>query len=230
MASKGKRFQASVGLLEKPAHTVDEGVAVLKKMPAPKFDQTVELSLCLGIDARQSDQQLRGAVTLPKGLGKTFRVIAFVGPDLADKATAAGAVEAGLEDLVKKIEGGWMDFDVAVAHPSSMPKIGKLGRVLGPQGKMPNPKSGTVTQDVEKAVQEFAGGKVEYRNDSGGNVHVPVGKMSFDAAALKENIVFFINHVRRLKPAAAKGIFIRRIVICGTMTPAVEIDPDSVPS
>jgi large subunit ribosomal protein L1 len=228
VAIHGKRYREASTLVEERSYSIDEAVALLKSLPATKFDQTIEVSLRLGIDPRQSDQQLRGSVSLPAGLGKTSRVIVFADEETAAKAKEAGAIEAGLDDLVEKILGGWMDFDVAIAQPRAMSKVGKLGRVLGPQGKMPNPKTGTVTDDVEQAVREFAEGKVEYRNDSGGNIHVPVGKMSFTAEALKENITHFVKHIRRLKPAAAKGMFVRHVVISGSMTPAVEVDVGSV--
>ncbi|UCG32884.1 MAG: 50S ribosomal protein L1 [Phycisphaerales bacterium] len=188
-----------------------------------KYDQTVELVMHLGIDPKQADQMIRGSVSLPHGIGKTKRVIAFCEEELVDKAKAAGAVEAGGEDLVEKIQGGWMDFDVAVAHPKLMGKVGKLGRILGPSGKMPSPKSGTVTPKVEEAIKEYAAGKIEYRNDAGGNIHAIVGRISFEPAKLKENIDFFVGHIRKAKPATAKGQFIRRVCVSGTMTPSVSL-------
>jgi large subunit ribosomal protein L1 len=187
------------------------------------FDQTVELAIHLGIDPKQADQALRGSLSLPKGIGKTKKVIAFCDGEMADKAKAAGAIEASVEELVKKITDGWLDFDVAVAHPSVMGKVGKLGRTLGPTGKMPSPKSGTVTQDVETAVKEFAAGKVEYRNDDGGNLHVPVGKASFSSDDIKENVEAFLSHVNRIKPAATKGQYIKRVSLSATMTPGVTV-------
>ncbi len=187
------------------------------------FDQTVELVVHLGIDPKQADQALRGSMSLPKGIGKTKAVIAFCEGELAEKAKAAGAVEVGVEDLVEKISKGWMDFDVAVAHPSTMGKVGKLGRTLGPTGKMPSPKSGTVTPDIETAIKEFAAGKLEYRNDNGGNLHLPVGKASFSAADLKENIEAFLAHVQKIKPSTSKGTYLKKVSLSGTMTPGVEI-------
>ncbi len=186
-------------------------------------DQTIELVMHLGIDPKQADQILRGSLSLPKGIGKTKRVIAFCDDEDAEKAKAAGAIEVGVADLIEKISGGWMDFDVAIAHPSVMGKVGKLGRILGPTGKMPAPKSGTVTKDVDVAVREFAAGKVEYRNDAGGNLHVAVGRASFSVDDLKANIEAFISHVQKLKPAASKGQYIRRVCLSGTMTPSVTI-------
>ena len=214
--------------------SLDDGIAKVKELAAMKadrgykngkkrkgVDQTIELVMHLGIDARQADQMLRGAISLPKGIGKTRAVIAFCEGELVDQAKAAGAIEAGAEELVAKIQKGWMDFDVAVAHPSMMGKVGKLGRVLGPQGKMPTPKAGTVTPDVEKAVREFCSGRIEYRNDSGGNIHLPVGKASFPDADLKENIESVINHIVKIKPAASKGHYIKHVSISGMNTPSV---------
>ncbi len=186
-------------------------------------DQTIELVVHLGIDPKQADQNLRGSLTLPKGIGKTKKVIAFCEDDDVAKAKAAGAIEAGVAELVDKISKGWTDFDVAVAHPAVMGKVGKLGRILGPSGKMPSPKSGTVTKDVEVAVREFSAGKVEYRNDTGGNLHVAVGKASFSVEDLRENIEAFMALVHKLKPASAKGQYIKRVCLCGTMTPSVTL-------
>jgi len=190
------------------------------------FDQTVELVLHLGIDPKQADQMIRGAVSLPKGIGSTKRVIAFCPDDMAAAAKAAGAVDAGGDELIKKVSDGWSDFDVAIAHPAVMGKVGKLGRVLGPQGKMPSPKSGTVTTELEKAVKEYSAGKLEYRNDSGGNVHAVVGKMSFPAEDLQANIEAFIEHIRRNKPSSSKGQFIRKVSLSATMTPSLTIAID----
>jgi large subunit ribosomal protein L1 len=216
--------------------SVDEAVSVVKKMASIKADrtykngrrrkakdQTVDIVLHLGIDAKQADQMLRGAISLPKGIGKSRIVIAFCDPTTAEAAKAAGAVEAGGEELVAKVEGGWSEFDVAIAHPSMMGKVGKLGRVLGPQGKMPTPKSGTVTPDIVGAVKEFAAGRIEFRNDDGGNVHLPVGKTSFPEGDLKENIEAVIEHFRKLKPAAAKGHYFRKVSISATRTPSVMV-------
>ncbi|HSW45381.1 MAG TPA: 50S ribosomal protein L1 [Phycisphaerae bacterium] len=192
--------------------------------PRKGFDQTVELVMFLGIDPKQSDQMIRGAVSLPKGIGKTKRVIAFCPEDMAAEAKAAGAIEAGADELIKKVSDGWLDFDLAVAHPSVMGKVGKLGRVLGPSGKMPSPKSGTVTPNITQAIKEYSAGKLEYRNDKGANIHAVVGKMSFSAEDLLANIEAFVDHIRRAKPSTAKGHFIRRVCISGTMTPSVQLD------
>lgn len=188
------------------------------------FDQTVELVLHLGIDPKQADQMIRGAVSLPKGIGATKKVIVFCPDDLAETATAAGAVEAGGDALIKKVTDGWTEFDVAIAHPAVMGKVGKLGRVLGPQGKMPSPKSGTVTPEIAQAVKEYSAGKLEYRNDSGGNVHAIVGKMSFSAEDLQANIESFIEHIRKAKPTTSKGHFIKKVSVSGTMTPGLMLD------
>ncbi len=190
------------------------------------FDQTVELVMHLGIDPRQADQALRGAFSFPKGIGRTRRVIAFCDESLVDEVKASGAIEAGGPELVDRISKGWLDFDVAVAHPSMMSKVGKLGRILGPHGKMPTPKAGTVTTDVVTAVKEFTAGRVEYRNDTGGNIHLPVGKVSFPLEDLKENIEAAVQHIARSKPAAAKGQFFKRICIAATHTPSVTVSVD----
>ena len=187
------------------------------------LDQTVELVMHLGIDPRQADQMLRGALSLPKGIGKSRSVIAFCDEKLAEEAKEAGAIEAGGDELVEKVAGGWLDFDVAIAHPSMMGKVGKLGRVLGPQGKMPSPKAGTVTPDVVTAVREFAAGRIEFRNDDGGNIHLPVGKLSFPPADLQENIEAALDHINKLKPSAAKGTFMKRVCIAATRTPSVTL-------
>jgi large subunit ribosomal protein L1 len=225
----GKRFLAAQKELTKPLYTLEEAITLLKKMPPTKFDQSVELHLKLGIDPKQSDQSLRGAVSLPAGIGRTSRVIAFVPSELTEEARKAGALEAGADELVAKVLGGWMDFDVAVAHPQMMQKVSKLGRVLGPQGKMPTPKAGTVGADVAKLVAEFSAGKVEYRNDAGGNVHTIVGKMSFKESDLVANTLAMVEHIRRLKPASSKGHFFQRVVLSATMMPGINIDLKSLP-
>jgi len=195
-----------------------------KARPRKKWDQTVEIVMSLGIDPKQADQMIRGSVSLPKGIGASKTVIAFAQDQAAEDAKAAGAAEVGADDLIKKIQDGWTDFDVAVAHPSMMGKVGKLGRILGPQGKMPSPKSGTVTPDVAKAVAEYAAGKLEYRNDDGGNIHAVVGKVSFSDEDLTENIEAFIDHIRRAKPASSKGTFIKRVCLKGTSTPSATVE------
>ena len=198
-------------------------IAAVNKFKATKFDQTVNVCFHLGIDTAQADQALRGSISLPKGIGKTKRVIAFCQSDVAPKALAAGAVKAGGEDLVAEIEKGWMDFDVAIASPDMMRVVSKLGKVLGPKGLMPSPKAGTVTPQVADAVKEYAAGKVEYRTDKAGNVHAVVGKISFADAALVENIDFFIKAIEKVRPLTVKGNYIKKIVVSGTMTPSVQI-------
>lgn len=234
------RKQVESGGDRTSAVSVDDGIRCIKQMVSVKADrtykngkkrksadQTMEIAIHLGIDSRQADQMLRGAISLPHGLGKPRRVIAFCDPAEADALKAAGAVEAGGEELVDKIQGGWLDFDVAVAHPSMMGKVGKLGRVLGPQGKMPTPKAGTVTPDVATAVKEFSAGRLEFRNDSGGNIHLPVGRTGFDDKALKDNIAAVIDHITKIRPSAAKGQYIKKISLSATRTPSVEISADA---
>jgi large subunit ribosomal protein L1 len=226
MAKKrSKRYQAGLKKLEGLSDrlSVADAVAVLQSFPAAKFDETVEVAIRLGVDPKKADQIVRGSFSMPHGLGKEKRVIAFVEGEDAAKAEEAGAVEVGTEDLVKKIQGGWTDFDVAIAHPKTMRFVGKLGRVLGPQGKMPSPKSGTVTDDVPRAVREFKGGKIEYRTDSAANVQAPVGKRSFDPQKLEENALAFIDHILNVRPAAAKGTYLRNAAISCTMSPAVRL-------
>ncbi len=225
MPKKGKRYAA-----DKKAHagkeqvSLAEAVSRVKSFKATKFDQTVEVCMHLGIDAKQADQMIRGSLSLPHGIGKSKRVVAFCTSDKVDDAKAAGAVEAGGEELVKKIEDGWMDFDVAVASPDMMRVVSKLGRALGPKGLMPSPKSGTVTPNVAQAVKEYTAGKVEFRNDSGGNVHAAVGKHSFDNKLLEENAEAFIKHITRMKPSSTKGHYIKSITLSATMTPGVAVE------
>jgi large subunit ribosomal protein L1 len=225
MARPSKRSAANTQIGEKVQgpQAIPEAVKALKSFKGPRFDQTVEVCVHLGIDPRQADQQLRGSISMPKGVGKTARVICFCSEDAAGDATTAGAIEAGGQDLIKKIEGGWMEFDVAVASPDMMRMVSKLGRVLGPKGLMPSPKSGTVTKDVVTAVREYAAGKLEYRNDDGGNVHCVVGKMSFADEDLIENFEHFMAMIQKSRPPSAKGQYIKKCVISGTMTPSVQV-------
>ncbi len=204
-------------------HSIDAAVNVLKKFKATKFDQAVECAIHLGIDPRQADQQLRGAVSMPKGTGKSARVVCFCSDDKIEEAKAAGAVEAGNDALADKIKDGWFEFDVAIASPDMMRVVGMLGKVLGPKGLMPSPKAGTVTPDPITAVKEFAAGKSEYRNDDGGNIHAIIGRMSFSEADLVENLKFFMTTIENLRPASVKGHYMKKCVISGTMTPAVEV-------
>lgn len=230
------RKQVEVAGDLREALSVEEGISRIKKMSEVSGDRkykngrkrksgdaSVELVMHLGIDPRQADQMLRGALSLPNGIGKNRKVIAFCDGPLVQEAQDAGAFEVGGAELVKKVEEGWMDFDVAIAHPSMMGKVGKLGRVLGPQGKMPTPKAGTVTPDVAEAVKAFAAGRAEFRNDAGGNIHLLVGRVSFADAALKENIESAIDHIGKLRPASVKGQFVKRICLSATRTPSVTI-------
>ena len=200
-----------------------EAVEKVKGWGSTKFDQSVECVINLGIDPRQADQAIRGAISLPHGIGKQLRVIAFCEEEQAAEAKAAGAMEAGADDLVKKVQDGWLDFDVAIAHPRLMGKVGKLGRLLGPQGKMPSPKSGTVTADLLQGVQDYAAGKVEFRNDSGGNVHASVGKVSFEGEKLVDNVTAFIDNIKRMRPATIKGTYIKKIFVSATMSQSVQV-------
>ncbi len=200
-----------------------EAVELLKQFNNTKFDQTVEVAVRLGIDPKQADQIVRGSIVLPHGIGKTLRVVVFAKDDLAKQALEAGADEVGDEDLAKKIQGGWTDFDVCIATPDMMKLVGPLGRILGPRGLMPSPRSGTVTTDVAKTVREYKAGKVEFRNDSAGIVHAPVGKLSFDVDKLVENIQAFLDRIQQMKPPAVKGQYIRGVTISATMSPGVRV-------
>ncbi len=226
MAKRGKRYSDAVKRYDKQQpHTVAEGVDLLKSLAAAKFDETMELAARLGVDPRKADQMVRGTVSLPSGTGKDVRVAVFAQGEAAQQAGEAGADVVGADDLSEQVQAGKMEFDVAIATPDMMPVVGKLGKILGPRGLMPNPKTGTVTDDVAKAVAEFKGGKVEYRTDRQGNVHVPVGKISFDTEALEANIRAVMDELTRAKPAAVKGRYIRKITVSSTMGPGVRLDP-----
>ncbi len=204
-------------------YTIGEAIDVLKSVDGAKFDETVEIVMMLGIDVKRSDQMVRGTISLPRGIGKTLRVIAFAEGDQANAAEEAGADEVGAEELAEKIQNGWLEFDVAIATPASMRYVGRLGRVLGPQGKMPSPKSGTVTDDIADAVKEFKAGKMEFRADATGNVHAPMGKRSFPKEDLEQNINAFVAQVRSLKPPAAKGLYIKKVSLSTTMGPGLKV-------
>jgi large subunit ribosomal protein L1 len=224
MAKRSKRYNQAIARVDRSrAYEASEAFSLLKTLPAPKFDETVEVAVRLGIDPRKSDQLVRGAVSLPKGLGKTVKIVVFAEGDKADAARAAGADEVGSDDLAKKIEGGWMDFDIVIASPDMMKHVGKLGKVLGPQGKMPSPKSGTVTPNVGDAVREFKAGKVEFRTDSGGNIHAPLGKRSFTVDDLVANLTAFMDHLAAMRPSAVKGTFVRKVTVSTTMGPGAFI-------
>jgi large subunit ribosomal protein L1 len=206
------------------SYSVDEAVTLLKSgQKKTKFDESVDLAIKLDIDTKQADQLVRGSFSLPKGTGKTLRVICFADGVNAEAARKAGAIEAGGEELAKRVEGGWLDFDVAIAHPATMRFVGRLGKVLGPKGLMPSPKSGTVTTDVAKAVQEFRAGKIEFRNDTFGNIHVVVGKLSFNKEDLAANVKAMIDHIVSLRPHAVKGNYFRKATLTSTMGPGLRL-------
>ncbi|MBR1579320.1 MAG: 50S ribosomal protein L1 [Selenomonadaceae bacterium] len=224
MAKRSKKYQDAEKLLERgKLYSVDEAVELVKKTSIAKFDETIELHVRLGVDPKYADQQVRGAVVLPNGTGKSKRVLAFAKGEKAQEATAAGADFVGAEDLAEKIKGGWLDFDVAVATPDMMGVVGRLGKILGPRGLMPNPKLGTVTPDITKAINEQKAGKVEYRTDKAGNIHCPIGKKSFDDGKLKENYQTLIDTLIKAKPAAAKGQYMKAITLSSTMGPGVPV-------
>ncbi|HEX5482406.1 MAG TPA: 50S ribosomal protein L1 [Terriglobia bacterium] len=224
----GKKYDAAVKSVEKPAYLLGEAMPLVKEVAFAKFDETVEVAMRLGVDPKHADQMVRGTVVLPHGLGKTKRVIVIASGDKVREGREAGADEAGGDDVVQRIQGGWMDFDAVIATPDMMKSVGRLGKVLGPRGLMPNPKTGTVTQDVAKAVREVKAGKVEFRVDKTGIIHCPVGKVSFDAEKLSENAHALISSVVKAKPATAKGRYVKSIIVSSTMGPGIPIDPASV--
>jgi large subunit ribosomal protein L1 len=223
LVKHSKRYRALRERITPEPVPLPEAIRMLKQFGTTKFNQTVEVSTNLGIDPRQSDQNVRGSVALPHGIGKSVRVAVFAQGDNAEKASAAGADIIGGDDLAQKIKGGFMDFDVALATPDMMGVVGPLGRLLGPRGLMPSPRSGTVTTDISSAVREFKAGKIEFRNDKGGNVAARVGKLDFSEAQLLENIQTFLGHLRSVKPATAKGTYIRSVTISATMSPGIRV-------
>jgi large subunit ribosomal protein L1 len=224
--SQGKRYADSLKSFDRDAsYAPADAIKILKQFPEAKFDETVEVALRLGVDPRKADQMVRGTVSLPKGTGRTVRVAAFAAGDKAREAREAGADVVGGDDLVQEILKGNIDFDAAVATPDMMPAVGKAGRVLGPRGLMPNPKAGTVSEDIGKAVADIKGGKLEYRVDRQGNVHLLIGKRSFDEHALLENFLAIMDEIIRAKPAAAKGRYVRSVTVSSTMGPGIRIDP-----
>ena len=224
MRKNGKRYRKEAERVDaRKKYAVDEAVKLLKTMASTKFDPTVEIAIKLNVDPKRSEQAIRGSLALPKGIGKTRKVIVFADGDEARLASELGADEVGMEDLAKKIEGGWLDFDVALALPRTMKVIAKLGKILGPQGKMPSPKSGTVTEDIRTAVREFKAGKIEFRTDAGGNVQAAVGKVSFSEGDLKANIEAFLDHIRSLKPATVKGHYVEGAVVSPSMGPGIPL-------
>ena len=228
MAKKSKQYLAAVEKVDVlKAYSLEEAVALVKEVDYAKFDATVEVAYRLGVDPKKADQQIRGAVVLPNGTGKTQKVLVFAKGEKAKEAEAAGADYVGEAELVQKINGGWFDFDVVVATPDMMAEVGRLGRVLGPKGLMPNPKTGTVTMDVTKAINEIKAGKVTYRVDKAGNVHAPIGKVSFDNAKLVENFKTINDTMLRVKPSTAKGEYIKNITVTTTFGPGVKVDAGS---
>ncbi|SEU00623.1 large subunit ribosomal protein L1 [Salinibacillus kushneri] len=225
MAKKSKKNAEALKLVDRSkAYEINEAVELVKKAATANFDESVEAAFRLGVDPKKADQQIRGAMVLPHGTGKTQRVLVFAKGDKAKEAEAAGADYVGEQDYINKINQGWFDFDVVVATPDMMAEVGKLGRVLGPKGLMPNPKTGTVTFEVEKAVNEIKAGKVEYRVDKSGNIHVPIGKVSFDDQKLVENLEQVVEQIVKAKPQSSKGIYMRNVSVASTMGPGVRVD------
>jgi large subunit ribosomal protein L1 len=226
VGKRGKRLAEATARVDRERlYSPREAIELLKGLPSSNFDETVELSIRLGVDPRKADQMVRGALSLPKGTGKTVRVAVFAKGEKSKEALEAGADEVGDDDLAQRIQGGWLDFDATVATPDMMPVVGKLGRILGPRGLMPNPKSGTVTNDVGRAVADIKGGMVEYRTDRHGNLHLILGKKSFPTQDLIDNYAAVLDEVIRAKPAAAKGRYLKSITVAPTMGPGVRIDP-----
>lgn len=226
MAKKGKKYQEAAKLVDRETlYEPKEAIEIVKKASSAKFDETVEVAVRLGVDPRHSDQQIRGAVVLPNGTGKTSKVLVFAKGEKVKEAEAAGADFVGAEDMIEKIQGGWLGFDVAVATPDIMGQVGKIGKILGTKGLMPNPKTGTVTFDVDRAVKEIKAGKIEYRLDKAGIIHAPIGKISFDADKLKENFSTLLDTLIKAKPAAAKGQYVKSVTISSTMGPGVKVSP-----
>ncbi len=228
MTRTGKKFDAARGKVEAKLYSVEDAIPLLQQIKFAKFDESIEIAMRLGVNPKHADQMVRGTVVLPHGLGRSKRVLAIAGPDKQKEAEDAGADTVGGDEIVEKIQGGWMDFDAVVATPDMMRSVGKLGRILGPRGLMPNPKTGTVTTDVTKAIGEIKAGKVEFRVDKAGVVHAPIGKASFAPENLIANAYALMSSVIKAKPAAAKGKYLRSIAVSSTMGPGVRIDSASV--
>ncbi len=228
MRTRGRKYQAARQQVPNRPHKIEEAVPLIQKVKFTKFDETVELSVRLGVDPKHSDQMVRGTVVLPHGLGKSKRVLVIAGGDKQREAKDAGADEVGGEDVVERIMGGWMDFDAVVATPDMMRAVGRLGKVLGPRGLMPNPKTGTVTMDITRAVQEIKAGKVEFRVDKAGVVHAPIGKISFASERLIANAHALMENIVKARPSAAKGRYLRSVTMSSTMGPGVDIDTSHV--
>lgn len=226
MAKKGKKYQTALKEIDRERdYEPDQALELVQKIANAKFDETVEAAFRLGIDTKKADQQVRGAVVLPHGTGKTKRVLVFAKGEKAKEAEQAGADFVGDDDLIQRVQQGWLDFDVIVATPDMMGQVGRLGRILGPKGLMPNPKTGTVTFEVEKAVQEIKAGKIEYRADKAGNIHAPIGKVSFTKEQLLENLQTLAEALIKAKPAAAKGTYMKSVTVSSTMGPGVSVNP-----
>ena len=223
---KGKAYKEAISKIDKTKlYEPLEALALVKEMASAKFDETVEAHVKLGVDPRHADQQVRGTVSLPHGTGKTLKVLVFAKGEKVKEAEQAGADYVGAEDLAEKIQGGWFDFDVAVATPDMMAVVGKLGKILGPRGLMPNPKAGTVTFDIDRTIKELKAGRIEYRVDKTSIIHVPIGRVSFDVEKLQDNLNVFAEALIKAKPAAAKGQYMRSVNVCSTMGPGVKINP-----
>jgi large subunit ribosomal protein L1 len=221
---RSRRYQKAAAKVDRSKrYPLAEGIALIKSLVGPKFDEAIDVAISIGIDAKKTDQLVRGSVSLPKGTGKTVKIAVFADGERAAEALAAGADYVGAADLAEKIEGGFTDFDMTIASPDMMRFVGKLGKVLGPQGKMPSPKAGTVTPNVAAAVREFKAGKIEFRTDAGANVHAAIGKRSFQAEDLAANLTAFVDHLRTLRPSQAKGTFIQKVVVSTSMGPGVTL-------
>ena len=227
--TQGKRHLDNIDKINNEKdYDLEEAVELLKKATAPKFDETVDLSINLGVDPRHADQLVRGTISMPHGTGKDVSILVIAKGDSVDKALSAGAEYAGSDEYLEKIKSGWTDFDSIIATPEMMPELGKLGRVLGPRGLMPNPKTGTVTTDVEKAVKEIKAGKIEYKVEKSGIIHAGVAKMSFEKEKIVENVSVFINAIKKAKPSAVKGVYMKRVTLSSTMGPGIKVNCDKV--
>jgi len=227
--TQGKRHLDNIDKINNEKdYDLEEAVELLKKATAPKFDETVDLSINLGVDPRHADQLVRGTISMPHGTGKDVSILVIAKGDSVDKALSAGAEYAGSDEYLEKIKSGWTDFDSIIATPEMMPELGKLGRVLGPRGLMPNPKTGTVTTDVEKAVKEIKAGKIEYKVEKSGIIHAGVAKMSFEKEKIVENVSVFINAIKKAKPSAVKGVYMKRVTLSSTMGPGIKVNYDKV--
>ena len=225
----GKRYNKNIEKIDNDSlYGLDDAVAILKDTSVPKFDETIDLSLNLGVDPRHADQLVRGTITMPNGTGKDVSILVLAKGELVNEALDAGANFAGSDEYLEKIKAGWLDFDSIIATPEMMPELGKLGRILGPRGLMPNPKTGTVTNDVGKAVKEIKAGKIEYKVEKNGIIHVGVAKMSFENKKIVENISVFINAIKRAKPSAVKGIYMKKVTLSSTMGPGIKIDHENL--